>query len=171
MGPMSKEVENLNTEEEILGTEPKVYEISFLFVPTITEENISAEFIVLKSLLETNGATFISEDFPKLINLAYTMSKVITNKKTRFETAYFGWIKFEILPEKIAEMKTILERNDKIIRFLTVRTIRESTLASKRVFTEGGSRRKFEAKNAEPKEEVNKETIDQEIDALVSIPA
>lgn len=161
---MEEKIEEIKEEEGFGGN---IYELSFLFVPTITEEEIAGRFADLKTLLEKAGAVFIAEDMPRSMELAYQMSRTIANKKTWFDRAYFGWVKFELVPEKVDEFKPVLARNEEIIRFLVIRTVRESTLAVKRVM---GARRPVARKADEPARELTseeKEKIDAEIDALV----
>ena len=147
-----------------------IYELAVLFVSTIPEEAIAGRFGDLKATLEKSGAVFISEDMPRPIELAYEMSRIIANKKTWFDHGYFGWVKFELDAAQVAEIKPILERNEEIIRFLIVRTVRENTVTGKHVFsTAAGAMRR---RNAERKEEapatpLSKEEIDAQIDALV----
>ena len=150
----------------------KIYEVSFLIVPTIPEEKIAGRFGDLKAYLETKGAVFISEDMPRALELAYEMSRTIANKKTWFNNAYFGWIKCELPPEAIATMSAELERDEDILRFMILSTVRESTLASKKPAYGAMGRRKpmaglpkKEGETAEP--ELSKEQIYAEIDALV----
>ncbi len=107
----------------------RIYEIGFHIVSSIPEEKLSAEVTAIKDVLEKSGAVFIAEDFPKLKHLSYTMTKVMDAKHLKFDTAYFGSVKFEMNPEVIDAIKKTLERSDIILRFLIVKTVRESTLA------------------------------------------
>ncbi len=150
--------------------EPKfgVYEVGYLVVPTVAEENVGGEVTKLKDILTSHGATFIADEYPKMMELAYEMSRTIANKKVKFTTGYFGWVKFEMSAEGIVSAKPELDKNESIIRYLLIKTVRESTLTPKRAYTkEGAHKRKVATKSDEPKEEVNEETIDKEIEALV----
>ena len=151
--------------------EGRVYELAYLFVPLLAEETVSTAFGDLKGLLEKHGATFIGEEMPKMMELAYQMSRIIDNKKTWFDNAYFGWIKFEIDPSQIKEVEEILARNEQIIRFMTIKTVRENTVASKKVHREYRKRDKVEGEAGEetaPAAPINKEEVDKQIDALVT---
>jgi ribosomal protein S6 len=103
--------------------------LGYHVVSSIPEEKLPAEVTAIKDLLEANGAVFISEEFPKLKPLAYKMTKVVGARHLKFDTAYFGWFKFEIAPDVIDTIKKTLERNDNVIRFILVKTVRESTLS------------------------------------------
>lgn len=111
----------------------RVYELSFLLVPTISEENTALKVAGLKEVLAKHGASFISEDAPSYLQLAYPMYRVISNKKTKFADAYFGWVKFEIDPSVLIEIKDIFDRDEDLLRYLLISTVAESTLAPKKV--------------------------------------
>lgn len=150
--------------------EPKmqVYEVGYLVVPTVAEELLGGEVTALKDMLTNHGATFIADEYPKMMELAYEMTRAIANKKQKFTTGYFGWVKFEMSREGIVSAKADLDKNESIIRFLITKTVRESTLTPKRTYTkEGAHKRKTPAKEGEPVEAINEETIDKDIDALV----
>jgi ribosomal protein S6 len=149
-----------------------VYEVGYLMVPTIAEENVGGEVTTLKDMLSENGAQFISDEYPKMMELAYEMSRSIANKKAKFSTGYFGWVKFEIPTENILTVKASLDKNESIIRFLLIKTVRESTMSPKRTFTKtdgAGAKRRTTSKSAESTEAmpIDEETIDKDIDALV----
>lgn len=156
-----KEVENVE------DAKMSVYEVGYVMVPTIAEEGLGAEVTAFKDVLVENGVTFISDEYPKMIELAYEMSRSIANKKQKFSYGYFGWVKFECTPAQGKVIKDLLDKNEKLVRYLLIKTVRESTMSPKRAFSKPeGMKRKFT-----PKEEVstpiNEETIDKEIDALV----
>ncbi len=146
----------------------RVYELAYLFVPLLTEETVAASFGNLKALLEKHGATFIGEEMPKMMDLAYQMSRIIENKKTWFDNGYFGWIKFEIDPSELAAIEEVLKRDEQIIRYMTLKTVRENTMASKKPLREYRKRTAEKSESGEPAPEMNKEEVDKQIDALVT---
>jgi ribosomal protein S6 len=147
----------------------RVYELGYLLVPSITEENVAGEATALKDIILSFGALPISEEYPKLMGLAYDMEAVINNKKEHFETGYFGWFKFELAPEQLALLESKLKLSDKLIRFLLIKTVRESTMASKRPFGRDFKRRTDAKRDpTAPPVEINKEEIDKQIEALIS---
>jgi len=161
-----------DTEVEVEGEEKEVrlsvYEVGYIMLPTIAEENLGEEVTLFKDMFTENGAVFISDEYPKLIELAYEMSRSIENKKQKFSYGYFGWVKFECNTDQIKAIKIILDKNEKLVRFLMIKTVRENTMSVKRSYSkqEGGAKRRpaIKAKDAEP---INEEVIDKEIDALV----
>lgn len=150
----------------------RVYEVGYLLSNSIEEGDVAVEHGNLKELISSLDGEIISDEIPKNIELAYTIEKVIANIKHKFDNAYFGWVKFAMDPEKVLELKKKLDLDTKIIRFLTLKTVRENTLATKKFTraTEGGVTKKYTPKvRAEGEEapEINKEEIDKEIDAMI----
>ena len=144
-----------------------VYEVGYLMVPTIAEENVGAEVTTFKDGLLEQGVTFISDEYPKMLELAYEMSRSIANKKQKFSYGYFGWVKFECTTTQARVIKDGLDKNEKLIRYLMIKTVRESTMSSKRPYgKQEGSKRRFTPKTQESTP-INEEVIDKEIDALV----
>lgn len=158
-----------NEEKEL---ENKVYEVGYLLLPKLTEEEIPVVYGNLKELVGKLGGQIIADEMPKMITLAYSMSKVIANIRSKFSTAHFGWIKFYMDPEKVAELKKTLTFDPNFLRFLIMKTVKENTIAAKRFVGRDSVRRKpFVAKRTEEGETalpINKEEIDKEIEALVA---
>ncbi len=158
--------------EEVEGEEKEirlhVYEVGYIMLPTIAEEGLGEEVTLFKDMFVENGAVFISDEYPKLIELAYEMSRSIENKKQKFSYGYFGWVKFECTTDQAKVIKEILDKNEKLVRFLMIKTVRENTMSVKRSYSkqDGASKRRptTKTKDAEP---INEEVIDKEIDALV----
>ena len=140
-------------------------------VPTIPEENVAGLYGDLKELISSLGGSVISDEMPKLIELAYPMLHVVQNVRNKFSSAYFGWLKFNMEAEKVLELKKKVDLNPNIIRSLIIKTVKENTLASKRFVSKEGGHRKPTFTKKENLEEVvpiNKEEVDKEIDAMIS---
>lgn len=159
-----------NLEEVELNT--KIYEVGYLLAPTLSEEEVPTIVGNLKELVSSLKGEFISEEMPKMIPLAYTMLKVVQNVRSKFDDAYFGWVKFEMDSVGILELKKKLDLDPNIIRFLILKTVRENTLAQKRFpAKEGGIKRKTFTAKKEGEEEVapiDEKEIDEEIEKMVS---
>ena len=123
---MSKEQQIDHTEQH---EDSKVYELGFHFLPTIAEDDVAVQFSHLKSMIEKRGGEFIAEEFPKMIPLAYEISKTIKTLKKRYETAYFGWVKFTLKPEDIVALEKEVKAFEPVLRYLVISTVRENTLA------------------------------------------
>jgi ribosomal protein S6 len=118
--------ENIKQNERQEGFQ--VYELGFHFVPTLSEDEAMVKFSHLKSLVEKKGGTFISEETPHMINLAYEISKTVKAQKKHYSSSYFGWVKFEIDAEKIASLEKEVKDFEPVLRYLIIKTVRENTL-------------------------------------------
>ncbi len=138
----------------------RVYEVGYLLLPSIPEEKLPEETTRLKSLIAQLGGEVISEEDPQARPLSYEMVKQVGTKNERFTNAYFGWVKFESMPEVAVELKKKLDLDQSFLRFLIVKTVRENVLAAA----------KKEREDALRAEEGDAEegNIDQKIDELVS---
>ena len=152
--------------------EGRIYEVSYLLVPTISEDELPVNYGNLKELVASLSGNVVSDEMPKMMNLAYPMYKTLQNVINKFETAYFCWMKFSMDPEKVLELKKKLDLDPSIIRFLLIKTVKENTIAAKRFVHRDTIRRKplttkveGEGEEAAP---INKEEVDKEIDAMVA---
>lgn len=149
----------------------KVYELGYLLVPTIKEEDVPINYGNLKELVSSFGGEIITDEMPKMLTLTYSMQKVTSNIRNKFNTAYFGWTKFIMDSQKVLELKKHLGLDSNFVRFLILKTVKENTIAAKR-FVRGEAYRKVptikKSGNAEAVVPINKEEIDKEIDALVA---
>lgn len=109
--------------------EPRVYEIGYLLVPQIKEEEIDAQVDALRKIITDKGGLPIAEGRPELIDLAYPMSKDIENKRNEYTKGYFGWIKFDVSPEQSLVIKKEMDALKVMIRNLLINTVREDTRA------------------------------------------
>ncbi len=126
---------NETTFEEQAG---RVYELGFHLLPTVAEADVPVQFSQLKSTIEKQGGTFISESAPKLIKLSYSMSKTIKAEKMHYTNAYFGWVKFTLDPEKLEAVEKDIKAFDPMLRYLIIKTVAEGTMVTEGVEAIGG---------------------------------
>lgn len=119
------------THEE--GGRRAVYEVGYLLVPNLSDEEALARAGDLKALLAQSGAEIISEEGPLLRPLSYDMAKAIGNQKKLFDQGYFGWIKFELDRDAALSVERSVASREDVIRALLVETVRENTLQRKSV--------------------------------------
>lgn len=164
-----QEKENEPKQEENFNS--KVYELGYLLVPTIKEEDVPVNYGNLKELVLSFGGEIISDEIPKMNSLAYSMPKIISNVRHKFNTAYFGWVKFIMDSRKVLELKRHLDLDSNFIRFLILKTVKENTIAARRFVRGEAYRHRPKSKSAvnEMAVPINKEEIDKEIDALVAV--
>lgn len=128
----------------------RVYELGFHFVPTLSEDEVVVQFSHLKSLIEKKGGTFISEETPQMIDLAYEITKTSKAQKKRFTSAYFGWVKFELNPEEVPALEKEVKAFEPILRYILITTVRENTLVgSKEVLAKKGTKEESETSTEE----------------------
>lgn len=162
--------------ENIDDVEVLVYEVGYHLMPTIDESDVLVHVAKIKSLIDERGGIVISEEMPKLIVLAYDISKTINTKKQKFSKAYFGWVKFEMDPAKILDLKNKIESLPEVLRLLVIKTVKENTIHTPKIPM-------FKRENKEEgmitskdfpipvevaeKTEISEEEIDKSIDELV----
>lgn len=133
----------------------QIYEIGYLLPPTIPEEGLGEKVTEIKNLVESKKGTFIAEGFPQMKKLAYEIKK--------FDQGYFGFVKFELPIEAATELAKDLEVNKSILRYLLIKTVKDS---EKAVGASTSVRRITKQKKEEVSEEDAKQ-IDKEIEELV----
>jgi len=149
--------------------ENTTYELGYLIVPTVPNENVPEEANRIRDILEGNGSVISSIDAQSR-DLAYAMDKVIANKKNIFDSAYFGSFIFESTAGQIEEIKTELEKNENVLRFLIIKRSKESLIPPKaRIMpieekAEENTKPKKETKIASP---IDEKELDKTIEELV----
>ncbi|HLP44067.1 MAG TPA: 30S ribosomal protein S6 [Candidatus Nanoarchaeia archaeon] len=132
------------TENKTTGEKMHVYEVGYLIMPTVAEDNLTQEVSWLNDMITSHKGEIISEEFPKLRSLVYTMEKVLESKHQKINEAYFGWVKFELPVAAIKPITQALDTRPTILRHLVIKTVRENTLY--------GSKLAAEARKAEGEE-------------------
>ena len=158
-------------DEDAEDNDTRVYEVGFLLDATIPEDTLAVEVQKIKESIEKDGARFISEEFPKLLELEYTMTVSQDGSKSVHDTAYFGWVKYEKDPSQIESMHKALSANTSIVRFITIKTDEQDFTPFKvptKVDTEKdkGERDSKKESSKEPIA-ITKEELDKTIEELV----
>ncbi len=148
----------------------RIYEAGFLLVPTLPEADLPREVTALKELLEKAGAQIIAEEMPKTRTLAYPMRPRTGGKPGElFSSAYFGWVKFEVSAEKIKGIEAALNGVLSLLRFLVVKTVRESTLSVPRAPRAEFKRERASAPKGAPASPAVSETeLDKSLEKLIA---
>ena len=164
-----KENETIVEGEETIK---RVYEASYILVPTMSEDSATAKAEAYKKSIADLGASFIFEETPYMRDLAYEMVKVIKNANNRFDTGYFAWIKFEADSVALDALDKILKLDEDVIRYLVVKADRDVNIFTKKTL-QAKIREDDEAnidtanqdiQDKEPKEDrVEDQTEDQEV--------
>lgn len=113
---------------------PTVYEVGYLVSSVVPEEKVAQEAGDVRSVIEKSGSYVISEELPRLRQLAYTIEKSVGGKNERHVSAYFGHIKFEISRDSVTEITKNLDANKAIIRYILLKVPREIPVVHKPMF-------------------------------------
>lgn len=116
------------TDTEDVGIS-RIYEIGYLVSPTVKEEDIDKVVGAIRSEIEKAGGNFIAEGAPSSMKLAYPITTRGGGKKTEYDRAYFGWIKFEAQIQVAKALEVSLSKNQDILRSIVFQTVREDTRA------------------------------------------
>ena len=113
-------------------TTKRVYELGFIIVPQTPEVEVPKEVDRLKVAITEVSGTILSEGLPEFIDLAYTMEKNIGSKKFKWSQGYFGFFKFDAMPESLEAIKKSLDANKELIRYIIVKTNVENAIVFKK---------------------------------------
>ena len=89
------------------------YETVFILTPVLSDDQMKEAVNKFKGLLTNNGAEIINEENWGLKKLAYPIQK-----KT---TGFYVLIEFKSAPEMLATLETEYRRDEKVLRYLTVK--------------------------------------------------
>lgn len=164
----------MDKDEQIIEGESRVYEVGFLLVPTLDEAGVTGVVATIKDFLARENASVVSEDSPKIKTLAYTIEEPFEGKIRKFNSAYFGWIKFEGSSTIPDALSVDLKKNQAVIRFLLIKTVKENTMFLPRMYhpgrpLEGGeSKRSAKPESGEAVQpKMTTEELDKTIEELV----
>lgn len=162
---MEKELKNIGT--DITDGNLTVYEVSYLFLPSIAHEQIPSKAAALKGMISSVGGEIISDEDPVLVDLAYSMTKIVQTVRHKVTSGYFGWIKFEIGREGIETVKKALDSNDEVLRSLFIKTVRGNTLLNGKMMLKKEEKTRKEDEEISDIPEVLKEIIPEELDKSI----
>ena len=131
----------------------QVYEVGYLVLPSIPEEKLSDVVDSIKQIINDNGGKELDGEAPYLIDLAYQLSKTVGASKYVVRDAYLGWQKFEAEPLLVDGVKAALEKKDEIIRFLLIKTTRETRFTLSKARAKLAEKSEGEGEVAEVREE------------------
>jgi small subunit ribosomal protein S6 len=89
------------------------YETVFILTPVLSDDQMKETVNKFKGLLTDNGAEILNEELWGLKKLAYPIQKKSTGFYVLFE--------FKAEPELIKKLETNFRRDEKVIRFQTVK--------------------------------------------------
>ena len=89
------------------------YETVFILTPVLSDEQMKETVAKFKKLLTDNGAEILNEEAWGLKKLAYNIQK-----KT---SGFYNLIEFKAEPTLINKLETGYRRDEKVIRYMTVK--------------------------------------------------
>ncbi|HMM11255.1 MAG TPA: 30S ribosomal protein S6 [Bacteroidales bacterium] len=89
------------------------YETVFILTPVLSEEQMKEAVKKFQDFLKEQGAEIVHEEHWGMRRLAYPIQKK--------STGFYHLIEYKCPGELIAEFETQLKRDERIIRFLTVK--------------------------------------------------
>ena len=89
------------------------YETVFILTPVLSDEQMKETVAKFKKLLTDNGAELVSEETWGLRKLAYNIQK-----KT---SGFYCLFEFKAEPSVIEKLETGFRREEKVIRYMTVK--------------------------------------------------
>ena len=89
------------------------YEVVFIMTPVLSEEQMMDTVTKFKKILTDNGTEIVHENNWGLRKLAYPIQKK--------NTGFYYLIEFKSAGEMIAKMETEFKRDERVMRFLTVK--------------------------------------------------
>ena len=116
------------------------YETVFIMTPVLSDEQMKETVKKFQSYLTDKGAEIIFENNWGLKKLAYPIQK-----KT---TGFYYLIEFKAEPTLIADLEVTYKRDERLLRFLTVRLDKHSIAYNekRRLLAEGKKHKSFEIK-------------------------
>jgi len=152
-----------------------VYEIGYLLVPSVPEDQAATEGQKIGEIAEKAGASIVSQEGPRRRHLAYSIRrKTLAGAYDAFDEAYFGWVKFEVGTGEIEAVKKAVAALPAVLRFLLITTVRENTYLGKSATLspyQGAANREEAPAGVGPLSEAvpaaSVEDMDKSIDAMV----
>ena len=89
------------------------YETVFILTPVLSDEQTKEPVAKFTQVLKDNGAEILNEEAWGLKKMAYAIDKK--------STGFYNLVEFKAEPEVIATLETAYRREEKVIRFMTVK--------------------------------------------------
>ena len=112
----------------------KTYELTYIISPEMTSEEAEAKAKELEQAIQSREGIILKQQNPVAKTLAFQIAKRASG--------FFGVIEFQMEPEKVLEIKEIVEKEKKIVRHIV--------LVKEPVRIRRDRRKKVEAKVEQP---------------------
>lgn len=101
------------------------YELGYHLVPSLGEDDLALRVGELVKLATANGGTLIAEGYPQSFVLSYTMKRLRGGKWEKYDTAFFGWLRFSAPAETVVALKEALDHSEHVVRYLLIKLSKE----------------------------------------------
>ena len=89
------------------------YETVFILTPVLSDDQTKETVAKFKKILTDNGAEILNEEAWGLKKMAYAIDKK--------STGFYNLVEFKAEPSVIKKLETGFRRDEKVIRFMTVK--------------------------------------------------
>jgi ribosomal protein S6 len=113
------------SKEKTINESSKLYELGFHIVGTIDSNKVASVIDEIKNLIQTHHGDIVREGEVREMTLAYTMVKHIAGVNKKYNQSFFDWVKFTMNTADVANLKSALDLNTNIIRFILVKTVND----------------------------------------------
>lgn len=167
----------MTTEHEDKDVTLQTYELGYHLVPSLGEDDLALRVEELMKAVTAVGGAILSEGAPTAFTLAYTMKRLRGGRWEKYDTSFFGWMRFTAPAGALPELKAGLDLDATLIRHLIIK-LDEKALAPapearkprlvelKEVETEPKQLEKKQD-TEEEKGEVQEEELDKQIEGLI----
>ena len=114
---------NMPTTEAVVENERELaaYELAFHILPTVAEGEVQTIFDRIKAAVVTAGGEVTNEELPARFDLAYEIVQYLEGRNRKFKSAHFGWVRFDLEADKVAQVIEMVEGTKDIMRHLLIR--------------------------------------------------
>lgn len=161
------------SKEKTMNESSKLYELGFHIVGTIDSNKVASVIDEIKSLITNHHGDIVREGEVREMTLAYTMVKHVAGVNKKYNQSFFDWIKFTMSPEDVVNLKTAVDSNENIIRFIIVKTVNDDEHSTSKLVEleeleqDEVSETETAPEKVEEVEEVLVKDKDQEIDEAI----
>lgn len=107
---------NQSAEQELQS-----YEFAFHILPTIAEGEVQGVFDALKAQITKAGGEITAEEVPQRFDLAYEIVKYLEGKNRKFNSAYFGWVRFKLTASALTALTEEIDGAKELLRYLLIK--------------------------------------------------
>ena len=135
------------------------YETVFILTPVLSDAQMKEAVEKFKDLLKEQGAEIINEEDWGLRKMAYTI-----DKKTN---GFYTFLEFNADPSVVEKLELNFRRDERVIRFLTVKQDKFALEYAEKRRNKGGRKQETHARttdNVKPKKQEKAEVVDAEVE-------